>query len=58
MFCLAGTVWIVHGTGVIAGARMRRHGRYAIDRIALMPIGLALLGWAYSVPRSGVPPTG
>jgi uncharacterized membrane protein HdeD (DUF308 family) len=44
--CLAGAVWIAHGTNALHGSGMSGHGVWAVLGVVLIVIGLALLVWA------------
>jgi len=44
-----GGVWIAQGSGAMQGSMMTGHSQYAALGVVVVIVGVALLGWAWTV---------
>ena len=48
-----GGVWIAQGSGSMHGSMMTGHSQYTALGVVVLIVGLALLGWAWTVRGRG-----
>lgn len=50
---VVGGVWIAQGSGAMHGSMMSGHGQYTVLGVVVLLLGLALIGWAWTVRGRG-----